>query len=75
MNGSTHHDLANYRPISFARNCYFLLEHKLLSHINAHLNQFNILTDAQQGFHEKRFCDTQRICTIDDLAQIAKEIY
>ena len=63
------HDPANYRPVSLTSVCCKLLEHIIHSHISAHLDKYDILTDVQHGFRAKRSCETQLICTIDDLAK------
>ena len=65
----SNHDPANYRPVSLTCICCKLLEHIIHSHISAQLDQLNILTDVQHGFRAKRSCETQLVCTIDDLAK------
>ena len=60
---------ANYRPVSLTSVCCKLLEHIISSSIMKHLEQFNILTDAQHGFRKARSCETQLILTLHDLAK------
>ena len=38
------------------------------SEITGHLHRNDIITDAQHGFRTKRFCETQLILTVEDLA-------
>ena len=59
---------ANYRPISLTCICCKLMEHVIRSEITKHLDENNILTDAQHGFRKKRSCETQLLLTVDDLA-------
>lgn len=63
------HDPANYQPVSLTCICCRLLERILHSHISAHLDQFNLLTDVSLSFLAKRSCETQLFCTINDFAQ------
>jgi hypothetical protein len=60
---------ANYRPVSLTSVCCKTLEHIICSSIMKHLEQNNILTDAQHGFRKHRSCETQLILTINDLAK------
>ena len=60
---------ANYRPISLTCICCKLMEHVIRSEITKHLDQHNILSDAQHGFRKKRSCETQLLLTVDDLAK------
>ena len=45
------------------------LEYIVKSEMTNHLNFDKIITDAKHGFRKKRFCETQLILTIDDLAR------
>ena len=45
------------------------MEHILHSNIMDHLEEHNILTDAQHGFRCKRSCETQLIATIQKIAR------
>ena len=60
---------SNYRPVSLTSICSKALEHILHSNIMDHLEEHNILTDAQHGFRCKRSCETQLIATIQELAR------
>ena len=59
----------NYRPISLTSVTCKLLEHVICSSIMDHLDEHNILTNAQHGFRKQRSCTTQLILTIQDLAK------
>lgn len=61
------HTPANYRPVSLTCVCCKLLEHVVSSHIRAHLDEHNILSDVQHGFRSKHSCETQLLTTIQDL--------
>ena len=60
---------SNYRPVSLTSICSKVMEHILHSNIMDHLEEHNILTDAQHGFRCKRSCETQLIATIQELAR------
>ena len=59
---------ANYRPISLTCVCCKLLEHIVRTGITKHLENNNIISDAQHGFRKARSCETQLILTIQDFA-------
>ena len=59
----------NYRPISLTSVTCKLLEHVICSSIMDHLDEHDILTNAQHGFRKQRSCTTQLILTIQDLAK------
>ena len=59
----------NYRPISLTSVPCKLLEHIVCSAVMDHLDENNILTDAQHGFRKRRSCDSQLILAIQDLAK------
>ena len=59
----------NYRPVSLTCICSKLLEHIIHSHIFSHLTKHNILTEEQHGFRQCRYCETQLITTVHDLAE------
>ena len=63
------HNAANYRPVSLTSICCKLCEHIIARSIMCHLEDNNILTDAQHGFRSKRSCETQLIELVDDLAR------
>ena len=56
---------ASYCPVSLT--CGKILEHVVHSAVTSHLNQNNILVDAQRSFSKQRLCETQVMRTIDDL--------
>ena len=60
---------ANYRPISLTSVCCKLLEHIVHSHIMIHLNNHNILNDAQHGFRKSRSTKTQLLTTVNEHAK------
>ena len=60
---------ANYRPVSLTSIVSKVLEHVIYSSIMKHLEQFNILSDAQHGFRKQRSCETQLIVTVHDIAK------
>ena len=64
---------SNYRPVSLTSICSKVMEHILHSSIMDHLEEHNILTDAQHGFRCKRSCETQLIATIQELARELSE--
>ena len=59
---------ANYRPISLTCICCKMLEHIIRREITIHLENQDILADAQHGFRQKRSCETQLLLTVDELA-------
>ena len=59
----------NYRPISLTSIPCKIMEHIISSNIMSHLEEANILTDAQHGFRKKRSCESQLILAIQDLAK------
>ena len=58
----------NYRPISLTSACCKLLERIIYSNIISHLNEHNILSDAQFGFRHRHSAELQLLCTVHDLA-------
>ncbi len=46
-----------------------LCEHIIHCAISRHFSRYNILSDAQHGFRQRRSCETQLIITLDDLAK------
>ena len=63
------HTAANYRPISLTCICCKLMEHIVSSNLVKFLNANNVLYDLQHGFREKRSCETQLVCLVEDLAR------
>ena len=58
----------NYHPISLTSVCCKLLEHIIYSNIISHLNEHNILSDAQFGFRHRHSVELQLLRTVHDLA-------
>ena len=58
----------NYRPISLTSVCCKLLERIIYSNIMSHLNEHNILSDAQFGFRHRHSAELQLLRTVHDLA-------
>ena len=59
---------SNYRPISLTSVCCKVMEHIIFKHIITHCENYNVFTDVQHGFRQKRSCESQLLETIDDLA-------
>ena len=62
-------DPCNYRPISLTCIYTKILEYIVYSSISKHLQSYDVLHDAQHGFHPNRSCDTQLIVTVNDFAE------
>ena len=60
---------SNYRPVSLTSICCQVMEHIIHSNIMCHLDKYDILTDKQDGFRQKRSCDSQLTLTTYDLAK------
>ena len=45
-----------------------MLEHTVHSHVMSHLEHYNILTDIQFDFRQRRSADFQLLLTVHDLA-------
>ena len=62
-------DPANYRPVSLTCiSCKIMV----YSQIMKHLDRNNILVHYQHGFRQGHSCESQLICTIDDLIRSMK---
>ena len=59
---------SNYRPVSLTLCCCKVMEHIVHSRLMKFLANNKILSDYQHGFRKKRFCDTQLITTVHELA-------
>jgi len=59
---------SNYRPVSLTCICCKMLEHIVVSNIMQHLDIYDILTDCQHGFRQRRSCETQLLTLVDELA-------
>ena len=64
---------ANYRPVSLTSITCKLLEHIVHSSIMDHFDQFQILTECQHGFRQKRSCESQLIETCRDFIQTIED--
>ena len=64
------HVASNYRPISLTCICCKLLEHIIRTSITTHLENANILNDAQHGFRKGRSCETQLISVVHDFTSV-----
>ena len=62
-------DPANYRPISLTCVLWKVLEHIIASNLTKHLANSNILFELQQGFREKRSCETQLVMLVDKIVK------
>ena len=60
---------SNYRPVSLTSILCKLCEHIIHCAIIRHLENNNILSDAQHGFRQRRSCESQLVITINDLAK------
>lgn len=63
----------NYRPVSITSISCKLLEHIICSNIMRHLDQNDILTEAQHGFRRHRSCETQLITVCTDFVNSINE--
>ena len=59
---------ANYRPISLTCLCCKAMEHTVVSKLNKHLSDNNILSHLQHGFRANLSCETQLVLTFHDWA-------
>ena len=57
---------SNYRPVSLTPCCCKVMDH--IVHLMKFLENNKILSDYQHAFRKKRYCETQLITTIHDLA-------
>ena len=62
----TKSDPANYRPISLTGIVIKILEKIVCHKVSSYLSLYNIITDSQHGFLEKRSCETQLLETTHD---------
>ena len=61
-------DAANYRPISLTCISCKLMEHIITSQIMKHARDHDILYTLQNGFHDKRLCETQLLEFASDIS-------
>ena len=59
----------NYRPISFTSISCKILKHITHSNVMNYLCTNNIVSDVQHGFRKSRFCETQLITLVNDIAK------
>lgn len=59
------HNPTNYRPISITSHCSKIAEHVIVSNINRHLQQHNLISDSQHGFRSGHSTETQLLVTLD----------
>lgn len=62
-------DPANYRPTFLTSILCKTIEHIIASSLKKHFNQNSILYDLQNGFRDRRSCETQLLQLIDDLVR------
>ena len=62
----TKSDPANYRPISLTSIVIKILEKIVCHEVSSYLSLYNMITDSQHGFREKRSCETQLLENIHD---------
>ena len=60
----------NYRPVSLTCVPCKLLEHTVCSHIMAHLDEYNLLSERQHAFRKRHSCETQLTTVINDWAKL-----
>ena len=63
-------DPSNYRPISLTCISCKVMEHIVLSHINKHLTENNIITSFRHGFRQGLSCESQFILATHDWATV-----
>ena len=64
---------ADYRPISLTCLCCKVMEHIVLSNLNKHLSDNNILSPLQHGFRANLSCETQLVLTLNDWTTIVNQ--
>lgn len=60
-------DALNYRPVSLTSVVSKVLEGIIRQKIVGHLEENDLITNAQHGFRNKRSCLTNMLCYLDDL--------
>ena len=58
---------SNFWPISLTSICCKIQEPIITGNVPKHLDEYNILTDCQHGFRERRRCETQLLTPADEL--------
>ena len=59
---------ANFRSVSLTGLYFKTLEHIIVSNINRHLASESIFADCQNGFRSQRYCETQLVHFVPDIA-------
>jgi len=59
---------ANYRPVSLTSIPCKILEHIVYRDMVAHIEHYELLSDIQHGFRQRRRCETQLALLIEGLA-------
>ena len=50
-----------------------ILEHIINRYILDHLDGYDVLTDAQQGFRKRRYCEAQLLLMCHDLMSVVNQ--
>ena len=66
-------DPSNYRPVSLTSQVCKVLESLVRSRVIEHLNENNLINEAQHGFREGRSCLTNLLETLEAWTQIIEE--
>ena len=66
-------DPSNYRPVSLTSQVCKVLESLVRSRVIEHLNENNLINEAQHGFREGRSCLTNLLETLETWTQIIEE--
>ena len=59
----------NYRPISLTSVPCKIMEHIIFHEMMSHLDSNQVLVNYQHGFRKKLPCETQLICTVEEIAR------
>ena len=59
----------NYRPISLTSVPCKIMEHIIFHEMMSHLDSNQVLVNYQHGFRKKLSCETQLICTVEEIAR------
>ena len=59
----------NYRPISLTSVPCKIMEHITFHEMMSHLDSNQVLVNYQHGFRKKLSCETQLICTAEEIAR------
>ena len=59
----------NYRPISLTSVPCKIMEHIIFHEMMSHLDSNQVLVNYQNGFRKKLSCETQLICTVEEIAR------